>query len=84
MSVNLPNVTTPDIQGRRLAHIHQNVPGVMAQLNAALAGHQANIAFQSLSTQGDIGYAVTDVTGATPGLLATLAAMPQTIRVRLV
>lgn len=83
MSVNMPDVSVPPIQGRRVAHIHQNVPGVMAQLNAALAEHQANIAFQSLATQGDIGYAVTDITEAAPGLLDRLKAMPETIRVRL-
>jgi len=37
MSVNLPNIATPDIQGRRVVHVHQNVPGVMAQLNAVLS-----------------------------------------------
>jgi len=83
MSVNLPNIATPDIQGRRVAHVHQNVPGVMAHLNAVLSEHQANIAFQALATQGDTGYAVTDITDAVPGLLNKLRAMPQTIRVRL-
>jgi D-3-phosphoglycerate dehydrogenase len=84
MSVNLPNVVAPEPQGRRVLYIHQNVPGVMAQLNAVLSQHQANIAFQSLSTQGDVGYAVTDVTAAEPGLLTTLENLPETIRVRLV
>ena len=84
MSVNLPNVSVPEIQGRRVLHIHQNVPGVMAQLNAVLSKHQANIAFQSLATSGEVGYAVTDVTDAEKGLLKTIAAMPQTIRVRLI
>lgn len=84
MSVNLPNVGAPEIQGRRVTHIHRNVPGVLANLNAALAAHQANIAFQSLATAGEVGYAIADVTAAEPGLLDTLAAIPDTIRVRLV
>jgi len=83
MSVNLPNVAAPEPQGRRVAHIHNNVPGVLAALNAALSAHQANIAFQSLATRGDIGYAITDVTTAEPGLVTALTAMPETIRVRL-
>ena len=83
MSVNLPNVSVPPVEGHRVALIHQNVPGVMARLNAALADHEANIGFQSLATQGDVGYAVTDVTGAVPGLVEALEAMPHTIRVRL-
>jgi len=84
MSVNLPNVAAPEIQGRRVTHIHQNVPGVMAELNAVLSAHQANIAFQSLATLGDVGYAITDVTSADPGLLATISAMPATIRARVI
>jgi len=84
MSVNLPNVGAPEVQGRRVTHIHRNVPGVMANLNAALSGHQANIAFQALATEGEIGYAIADVTAAEPGLLNTLAAIPDTIRVRMV
>jgi len=83
MSVNMPNVAGPLIEGRRVVHIHQNVPGVMAQLGVVLAQHHANIAFQSLATQGDVGYSMTDITQAVPGLLATLEAMPETIRVRL-
>lgn len=83
MSVNMPGVATPEIQGRRIAHIHQNIPGVLASLNAVLAEHRANIAFQSLATQGDIGYAVTDITDAVPGLVSELAAMPATISVRM-
>ncbi|MCL1840950.1 MAG: phosphoglycerate dehydrogenase [Propionibacteriaceae bacterium] len=83
MSVNLPVVATPPMQGRRVTHIHENVPGVLAQLNAVLSAHQANIAFQALSTAGGIGYVVTDVTQAAPGLTAELAEVPGTIRVRL-
>jgi D-3-phosphoglycerate dehydrogenase len=84
MSVNLPNVVATGPQGRRVLYIHRNVPGVMAQLNAVLSQHHANITFQSLSTQGDAGYAITDVTAAEPGLLTTLAGLPETIRVRLI
>ena len=84
MSVNIPNVAVPERQGRRVAHIHLNVPGVMAQLNAVLSQHQANIAFQSLATSGELGYVVTDVTDAEPGLVRTIAAMSETIRIRVI
>jgi len=83
MSVNLPEVAPPPPQGRRVMHIHRNVPGVLAQINAALSTHQANIAYQTLATAGDIGYAVADVTSAEPGLLERLEAIPDTIRVRI-
>ncbi|MCL2315980.1 MAG: phosphoglycerate dehydrogenase [Actinomycetia bacterium] len=82
MSVNLPQVATPPQQGHRVMHIHENVPGVLAHLNAVLSAHQANIAYQALSTAGPIGYVVTDVTSAEPGLLDNLQAIPGTIRVR--
>jgi len=83
MSVNLPNVAAPPIEGHRVALVHRNVPGVMAQLNAALAEHQANIGFQSLATQGEVGYVLTDVTYDIPGLTRRLQAMRDTIRVRI-
>lgn len=83
MSVNMPNVQVPPIQGHRIALIHKNVPGVMAALNAALAQQEANIAFQSLATQGEIGYSVTDITTEIPGLQQALEAAPHAIRVRL-
>ncbi|SBN40984.1 Putative phosphoglycerate dehydrogenase [Propionibacterium freudenreichii] len=84
MSVNLPEVNTPPRQGVRVLHIHRNVPGVMAQLNSVLSGHDANIAFQALSTRGDVGYAVTDVTAATSGWEEDLAEVPNTISCRVI
>ncbi|MDR2619639.1 MAG: phosphoglycerate dehydrogenase [Propionibacteriaceae bacterium] len=84
MSVNLPNVGAPERAGHRILHIHRNIPGVLAKLNALLAGYDANIAFQSLSTSGEIGYVVTDVAEARRGLTEELRAMPETIRVRVI
>lgn len=85
MSVNLPEVQpAAEQQGRRVLHIHNNVPGVMANLNAVFSRHHANIAAQSLATRNTIGYVVTDVTDAAPGLAAEIAAVPGTIRVRVV
>jgi len=82
MSVNLPNVAAPPIEGTRVTLIHQNVPGVMARLNAVFAEREANIAFQSLATQGEVGYAITDVIHPVPGLKTALRGLPNTIRVR--
>lgn len=82
MSVNIPQVQVPPQQGRRIIHIHRNVPGVLANLTGALSSHQANIAFQALNTNGEIGYVVTDVTSAEPGLTRQLNEIPETIRVR--
>ncbi len=82
MSVNLPQVQVPAQQGRRAIHIHRNVPGVLANLTRVLSSHQANIAFQALNTNSEIGYVVTDVTSAAPGLIRQLSEIPETIRVR--
>ncbi|MFT8394550.1 phosphoglycerate dehydrogenase [Propionibacterium sp.] len=84
MSVDLPEVTTPPRVGARVTHIHRNVPGVMAELNSVLSKHDANIAFQALSTKGSIGYAVTDVTAATDGWVDDLAHIPNTIGCRVI
>lgn len=84
MSVNLPQVQASEIQGRRILHVHENVPGVMANLNAILSRHHANIAFQALSTQGGIGYVVTDIGEITNGLREELESVPHTIRVRVI
>ena len=48
------------------------------------ACHDANIAFQALSTRGDVGYAVTDVTAATSGWEEDLAEVPNTISCRVI
>ncbi len=83
MSVNLPEVAAPSPRDHRIVHLHHNVPGVMARLNNLLAMHDMNIRSQTLSTRGQLGYAVTDVTGVAPaGLLDELEALEETVRVR--
>ncbi len=82
MSVNLPQVQVPAQQGTRVLHIHRNIPGVLARLTQSLSSHEANIAFQALNTTSEVGYVVTDVTSARPGLVEELMEIPGTIRVR--
>lgn len=82
MSVNLPQVHTPAQIGHRVLHIHKNVPGVLADLNRVLSQHNANIAFQTLSTNETVGYVVTDVTDGLPALASGMSAVANTIRVR--
>lgn len=83
MAVNLPEVGTGPVAQQRIVHLHKNVPGVMARLNALLAQHNMNIGSQTLSTKGEIGYAVTDVSGDPyDGLLQELEKLDETIRVR--
>ena len=55
---------------------------MLANLTKVLSSHQANIAFQALNTNSEVGYVVTDVTSAAPGLTRELTEIPHTIRVR--
>jgi D-3-phosphoglycerate dehydrogenase len=62
MSANFPNLQLPRIESsHRLIHIHKNVPGIMAQINAVFAKHNINIVGQFLMTNPEIGYAITDI-----------------------
>jgi len=84
LSVNLPNLALDARTGvHRLAHLHQNTPGVLAGINRTLAENGVNIEAQLLSTRGELGYVVTDI-GAelAPEVLEVLQTMPQTIRLR--
>jgi D-3-phosphoglycerate dehydrogenase len=61
LSVNLPQVAPPQPGGMfRMGYLHKNVPGVLAGINQMLADTGANVIGQSLSTQGELGYVVTD------------------------
>ena len=84
LSVNLPGIALPTAAGtRRLVHIHQNVPGVLASVNRVLADHHVNVESQMLGTRDDIGYAITDIaTEFPPEVLAQLEAMDVTIKLR--
>jgi D-3-phosphoglycerate dehydrogenase len=85
LSVNLPNLELPLRAGSHgLVHIHRNTPGVLASINAIFAEHRINIEGQSLSTRGDVGYVITDIASDyTDDMLARLAHMDETIRLRL-
>src|SRR5690606_27721318 len=82
---NFPNLTLPKLKkAHRLLHIHQNVPGVMAQINNIYASHHINIFSQFLLTKGDLGYAVTDIDAAyDKQLLKELRQVENTIKFRI-
>ncbi|MBV9450441.1 MAG: phosphoglycerate dehydrogenase [Streptosporangiaceae bacterium] len=84
LSVNLPELALPEVIGeRRLAHIHKNVPGVLASINSMLAQHGVNVEGQLLRTRDDYGYVLTDIgSDYSDEVLAELRAMPVTIRLR--
>jgi len=84
LSVNLPNLQLDQPQGsHRIAHLHENIPGVLAAVNRVFAEHAVNIEGQLLATRGDLGYVVTDIAaGLTDDAVADLGAMPGTVRLR--
>jgi D-3-phosphoglycerate dehydrogenase len=84
LSVNLPQVALPPAAGtHRLAHLHRNVPGVMAEINSVLAAHHVNVEAQLLGTRGDLGYALTDIGIDYPdSVVARLREMDPTVRLR--
>ena len=83
-SVNFPVVQLSEVQnGHRLLHIHQNIPGILAKINAVLADHQINILAQYLKTNEDIGYLITDVDQAyTQDTIKALKQIDGTVRFR--
>jgi D-3-phosphoglycerate dehydrogenase / 2-oxoglutarate reductase len=82
--VNLPNVQLAEVSGaHRLLHIHRNQPGVLAELNQALASAGLNILGQHLKTDERTGYVITDVDrDYDPAALEALKAVPGTLRFR--
>ena len=83
-AVNFPEVALPAHPGKhRLLHIHQNVPGVLSQINQILADNQINISAQFLQTNEKVGYVVIDMDARSSDLaLEKLAQVPGTIRTR--
>ena len=63
-SVNFPEVTLPATKAHRLLHIHENIPGVLSEINAIFSENDINICGQYLQTNDKIGYVVIDVDAA--------------------
>lgn len=84
-SRNFPNLTLPNLtRAHRLLHIHNNVPGIMAQINNIYAENNINIFSQFLMTRGEIGYAVTDIDAAyDKQMLKQLKQVDHTIKFRI-
>ena len=85
-SLSIPELNPPVQENtHRILHIHKNVPGVLAEINAALSGHGINILGQYLKTNQDVGYAVLDIGAEVSNDAAELLRhVKETIKVRLV
>jgi len=85
-SVNFPHVELPRTTGtHRVVNVHQNVPGVLRDVNKIVSDHDANILAQVLSTNADIGYLVMDFDAPSHHAIAeAMRKLPTTIRARAV
>ncbi len=61
-SVNFPEVALPEHPNKhRLLHVHENIPGVLTQINTVFSENGINISGQYLQTNETVGYVVMDV-----------------------
>ena len=59
---NFPEVALPaHPNAHRILHIHQNIPGVLSEINQVFSENRINIMGQYLRTSDNIGYVVIDV-----------------------
>ncbi|QCR24590.1 phosphoglycerate dehydrogenase [Pontibacter sp. SGAir0037] len=84
-SVNFPNIQLPELNNaHRLIHIHQNVPGVLANINKVLASNHVNILGQYLKTNERVGYVITDIDKAYDKTVVNdMKQVPHTIKFRI-
>jgi len=60
-SVNFPQVDlAPSKNSHRILNVHRNVPGVLREINRIVSDLGANIAAQTLHTDGELGYLILD------------------------
>ncbi|MAX32938.1 D-3-phosphoglycerate dehydrogenase [Onishia taeanensis] len=83
-SVNFPEVALPAHPDKhRLLHIHENVPGVLSEINRVLSENGINISGQYLQTNEEVGYVVIDVDKAYgQQALDALKHVAHTLRIR--
>lgn len=84
-SVNFPEIQLPEFQNaHRLIHIHENVPGILANINKVLADHNINIIGQYLKTNELVGYVITDISKKyNPEVIHDLKKIKHTIKFRI-
>jgi D-3-phosphoglycerate dehydrogenase len=83
-SVNFPEVALPSHPDQhRLLHIHENVPGVLTEINKVFSENNINICGQYLQTNEKVGYVVVDIEADFSQLaLEKLQDVDGTIRIR--
>jgi len=85
-SHTVPVLSLPPQEGtHRILHIHNNVPGVLSEINTTLSKNKINILGQYLKTNESIGYVVLDVdkdSRLSKSALELLRKVKETIKVR--
>ncbi|MFN5912984.1 MAG: phosphoglycerate dehydrogenase [Chitinophagaceae bacterium] len=84
-SHSVPELNLPAQEGaHRILHIHNNVPGVLSEINSSLSDNKINILGQYLKTNDQIGYVVLDVDKKlSKDAASLLRSVKGTIKVRL-
>ena len=84
-SMSVPEISLSVQQDtRRVLHFHNNVPGVLSEINSTLSKHDVNILGQYLKTNESIGYVVLDVDGnADLEMMEDLKKVKNTIKARI-
>ena len=84
-SHTIPALALPPQEGsHRILHIHNNVPGVLSEINTQLSKYKINILGQYLKTNDEIGYVVLDVDKQLSAqALGLLREVKATIKVRM-
>lgn len=74
----------PQENTHRILHIHNNVPGVLSEINTQLSKNKINILAQYLTTNENIGYVVLDIDKSlSKNALELLKKVKETIKVRM-
>jgi D-3-phosphoglycerate dehydrogenase len=84
-AVNFPQISLqPNMNKQRFLHIHQNMPGLLKDINNVFTGRSINIVSQFLQTDPEIGYVIIDTGSQTDEtIIKDLKAIPHTIRARM-
>ncbi len=85
-SHTVPAVNLPSQAGtHRILHIHQNIPGVLGEINSKMSERGINILGQYLKTNEEIGYVILDIDTEISGeAFAILKKVRGTLKTRMV
>jgi D-3-phosphoglycerate dehydrogenase len=84
-SHTIPELSLPQQEKtHRILHIHNNIPGVLSEINSSLSEHKINVLAQYLKTNDEIGYVVLDIdTKLSKSAVELLRKVKGAIKVRL-